>query len=172
MKIINAVKKVTEPLSEGIAYAIVKKHFGQLWTTHLTRNARTYIGMFSGIQRLADGTAKKPDKIIKEWCTRTRYNFEESEVNELCMKYLLPLCEQGKGKLIKKWAVLLLDSSKEAGITKETAKELVLDEANVNAYIEWDGEELYTGDRVEIILPAWYLEGNVLEQGNCKKISE
>ncbi|MDO4650027.1 MAG: hypothetical protein Q4B26_15420 [Eubacteriales bacterium] len=146
-----------------------EKTFLREWTTHLIAHAKVYNGMFTGIKRVSEGTAKKPEKIINEWCTRTRYKFEDSPVNELCQKYLHPLCEKGDAGEYQKWTRLLLAAAEKAGITYQKEVELILDDTSVMAYIDWDGEELYSGDEVEVMTPAWYQNGKVLEQGHCKK---
>lgn len=148
------------------------KHFVRAWTDALTTDAKTFNGLFSGVRRVADGEAKKPDKVIREWCARTRYKWEDQPIVELCNQTLVALTEGGTEKEYRKWAGLLLKAAAAAGITTEADKQLTLDESNVNAYVEWDGEDLYVGDTVEVMNPAWYQNGQVLEQGHCKKIAD
>ena len=57
-----------------------------------------------------------------------------------------------------------------AGITQDAPGEAVLDELTANAYTEWEGKQLYLGDHVEILFPAWYQNGRVVEQGNCRSL--
>lgn len=64
-----------------------------------------------------------------------------------------------------KWAKILLDAAQNAGITPQAEQELTLDDTTVRAYSEWDGQELYCDSRVKIIVPAWYQNGTVIEQG-------
>ncbi len=146
-----------------------KAYFVRVMSEHLSDNASVYNGLYTGIKRVFEGAAKKPEKVIKEWCSRTEFNFENSKADKLCKKHLLPLCEKEGTEQYKKWSSLLLKSVEKAGITYETSSEITLNDQNVNAYIEWDGEELYPEDAVEIINPAWYKNGKVLEQGHCKK---
>lgn len=58
-----------------------------------------------------------------------------------------------------------------AGITKETSEKLVLTESNAADYVEWDGNELSPEDEIEVITPAWYQNGKLLEQGQCRIVS-
>ena len=53
-------------------------------------------------------------------------------------------------------AVLSLASCKES--EKDTALRLVK---------EWDGKEIFIGDTVKVMNPAWYQNGRVIEQGHC-----
>ncbi len=146
-----------------------KAYFIRVMSEHLSVNASVYNGLYAGIKRVFDGTAKKPEKVIKEWCSRTEFNFENSDADKLCKKYLLPLCEIEDAEQCKKWTSLLLKAIEKAGITSESDSEITLDNQTVGAYIEWDGEELYPEDKVEIINPAWYQNEKVIEQGHCKK---
>lgn len=141
------------------------------WTTALAENARTFNGLYNGLWRVYSGSAKKPEKVLREWCQRTHYKFENQPVDTLCQEQILPLIEAEDREGLTKRADLLLDAAAAAGITKEDAATLVLTERNAGAYVEWNGEELYPGDEVEIITPAWYQSGKLLEQGQCKVIS-
>ena len=86
----------------------------------------------------------------------------------LCQEHILPLIEAEDREGLIHWASLLLDAAAAAGITKEDAATLVLTESSAGAYVEWNGEELYPDDEIEIITPAWYQNGKLLEQGQCK----
>lgn len=89
----------------------------------------------------------------------------------LCQQHIVPLIETEDRDALTKWASLLLEAAAAAGITREEAASLVLSEHNSEAYIEWDGCELYPEDEVEIITPAWYQNNKVLEQGQCRKVT-
>lgn len=131
----------------------------------LQTNAGLYNGLYVGLERVRDKTAKKPEKILKEWHSRTVYKWEESPIAALCGETLAPAVENADPNACAKWAELLLNAAQAAGIVKETAEELVLDETTVRAYVEWDGGDLYVGDRVKILHPAWYQNGQVIKQG-------
>lgn len=149
----------------------VETIFLREWTAALVENARTFNGLFNGLWRVHGGSAKKPEKVLREWCQRTHYKFESQSVDTLCQEQILPLIEAEDREGLTKWAGLLLDAAAAAGITKEDAATLVLTESSAGAYVEWNGEELYPDDEIEVITPAWYQNGKLLEQGQCKVIS-
>ena len=137
------------------------------WTAILQTDARLYNGLYAGLERVSGKTAKKPEKILKEWYSRTVYKWEESSIATLSGKTLAPAVESVDPDACAKWAELLLNAAHAAGITKETAEELELDETTIRAYVEWDGNDLYVGDRVKVLHPAWYQSGRVIERGHC-----
>ena len=141
------------------------------WTTVLVENARIFNGLYSGLARVQGGSAKRPEKVLREWCQRTHYKFENQPVDLLCREHIISLIETADKDELMKWASLLLDAAVAAGITKEAENTLVLTEANADAYVEWDGDDLYAEDQIEVILPAWYQNGKLLEQGQCRKIN-
>ena len=148
----------------------VEDRFLAEWTTVLTENARMFNGLFSGLQRVVDGVAKRPEKVLREWCQRTHYKWENEQADLLCQQHIVPLFESADRTALTKWASLLLDAAAAAGITKEDTATLVLTESNVADYVEWDGNDLYPEDEVEIITPAWHQNGKLLEQGQCRKL--
>lgn len=150
---------------------IIESIFRSKWENLLTENAATFNGLFSGLARVQSGNAKRPEKVLREWCQRTHYKFEDQPVDLLCREHIIPLIEAADKDGLMKWAILLLDAAAAAGITKEAENTLVLTEANADAYVEWDGDDLYAEDQIEVILPAWYQNGKLLEQGQCRKIN-
>lgn len=187
MKKINLVLVGIIALSIGVATRFLKKYnvrnpkkqqadkledrFQAEWTTVLLTDAKLYNGLFAGMDRVSHKTAKKPEQILKEWNSRTAYKWENSSISELCQKTLVPAIESRDPQLCAKWAELMLKAAQAAGITRETAVELELNETTISAYVEWDGAELYIGDRVKVLHPAWYQKEQVIEQGHCNLIS-
>ena len=149
----------------------VEGRFIAEWTEVLNNEARLFNGLYDGIYRVANGKAKRPEKILREWCQRTHYKRDNEAVDILCQEQLVPLIEAADGQGLTKWAALLLDASSAAGITKESAEKLILTDRNVADYVEWDGNDLYSEDEIKIITPAWYQNGKLLEQGQCRKVS-
>ena len=135
------------------------------WSELLTADAGVYTGMFSSLKRVVEGKAKKPEKVLREWCARTSYKWPEGKAAQLCQEYLMPAAEAADVENCAKWAKILLDAAQNAGITPRAEQELTLDDTTVRAYSEWDGQELYCDSRVKIIVPAWYQNGTVIEQG-------
>lgn len=161
-------KRAAEPVQKT---ETEEDRFISEWTTVLTEEARVFNGLFSGLQRVISGTAKKPEKVLQEWCQRTHYKWENEAADLLCRQHIIPLIESADREALVKWTDLLLTAALAAGITKETAEKIVLTEENADAYIEWDGNDLYPEDEIEIITPAWYQNGKVLEQGQCRMLS-
>lgn len=149
----------------------LEDRFQAEWTTVLQTDAKLYNGLYAGVDRVSQKEAKKPEQILKEWLSRTVYKWENSPIEELCRETLVPAIESREPQLCAKWAELLLQAAQAAGITKETAEELELNETSIRAYVEWDGEELYIGDRVKVLHPAWYQKEQIIEQGHCNLIS-
>lgn len=142
------------------------------WTHALSENAEVFRGLYTSLQRISDGKAKKKGHAIHEWHVRTQYNLHDEKVKQLSMDILLPLSEHGTDEEFHKWANLLLKAADGAGIKQEAVGTITLDESNTNAYSEWNGEPLYLGDTVEVTVGAWYQNGKSIEQGYCKKAEE
>ncbi len=142
------------------------------WTLVLTENARVFSGLYNGLKHVQSGNAKKPEKILREWSQRTHDRWENESVDILCQKQIVPLIEAEDRENLIKWACLLLDAAGAAGIMNEETEILVLTEENADAYMEWDGNALYPEDEIEVIIPAWYQNGRVLEQGRCRKLGQ
>lgn len=139
------------------------------WTVVLNSDARVFNGLFRGLQRVCSGVAKRPEKTLREWCQRTHNKWENAPIDRLCREHIALPIENADREQLTKWAGLLLEASAAAGITQESAKTTVLSEKNAADYVEWDGQELSPGDTVEILAPAWYQKGILLEQGQCRK---
>lgn len=143
-----------------------KKKFYSEWCLVFRGNSKVYNGMFASIKRVSEGKAKNPDKVINELCSRTYYNIKKSDIEALCTITTEKLSSENKKK--DKWLKLLLNAIEDASIRCEEKDVLIINETNINDYIEWDGCEIYPDDLVEIINPAWYQDGKLIEQGLCK----
>lgn len=159
----TAIKSKTETLEE---------QFVKVWAQALKESAQTFNGLYQGLSRVVEGKAKRPEKVMREWCARTCYQWEKEQPTALCEKIIVPLLEKKEYEEIGKWAGLLLQAAGDVGITKAKEEKLILDEHNVNDYTEWEGESLYIGDEVEVISPAWYQNETLLEQGRCHRRME
>lgn len=146
----------------------IERRFMRTWTALLKKHADVYCGVYAGIWRAANGKGKNADKVLNEWLTRTRYKVADKETIRLCRLTLLPAIDSKQPERLSKWASLLLEAAYEAGIETEKKTELMLDENNAKAYVEWNGADIYPGDQVYVIQPAWYQNGGVIEQGYCK----
>ncbi len=150
----------------------IEDQFLSAWTQTINENAEIYRGLYTSLQQIVDGKAKKKARVIHEWHVRTQYNIDDEKLKQLSTDILLPLSEGGTDDEFQKWTSLLLKAVESAGIRQEAVGTLVLDEGNTNAYSEWNGEPLYLGDTVEVTVGAWYQNGNIIEQGYCNKQEE
>lgn len=142
-----------------------KKFFYSGWYLAFKENAKIYNGMFTPLKRVLEGKSKNPEKVIKELCSRTLYNAENSDTQKLCKITAEKLSSQNKKR--DKWLSLLMKAVKDASVRCEEKDRIIIDETNINDYIEWDSNELNEGDIVEIMNPAWYQNGKTIEQGHC-----
>lgn len=161
------IRKCSFSLEVRYCPTLRKRRFLHEWTNVLFENATVFNGLFASLQQVVDGEAKKPEKTLKEWSLRTKYKWENQRVDQLCRKLIMPAVETVQTEKIHMYAALLLQAATQAGITKETEKTFRLDEKRANAYIEWNGEEVYLDDEIEVIHPAWYQNGRLVEQGHC-----
>lgn len=151
----------------------LEKRFVREWAAVLTTDAKVYTGMYTSLARLVRGKAKKPEKVLREWVTRTTYRWEDGPLADLCARTLTPSAESGSAEDCTKWAQQLLRAAQQAGVTRDRNGDvLTLDDASIMAYTEWDGQEIYSGDTVKVVMPAWYQNGRVLEQGQCTLVEE
>jgi len=139
------------------------------WRELLLTEARVFNGLYGGLHRVCTGTAKKPEKVLREWCLRTHYRWENQPVDVLCQQMILPAVERPDRDALTKWAERLLSAAEEAGIAMEQSKHVVLTDSNTDDYVEWNGIPLEPGDTVRVLTPAWYQNGTLLEQGQCEK---
>lgn len=152
--------------------ASLEKQFLERWTAALMERADVFNGLYGGLLRVQEGTAKKKGKILSEWWHRTRYQWDGQELTEFCRPVFEKLLAEEPEEEYRKYARLLLEAAAAAGITRDEPGELTLDELTTNAYTDWEAEQLYLGDRVKVLLPAWYQNGRVLEQGSCQRLDE
>lgn len=153
----------------GKQEAPAEADFHSRWQEVLLTDARVFNGLYSGLYRVCTGAAKKPEKVLREWCLRTRYRWENQPVDDLCQRRILPDVEKADGAALALWAERLLLAAKAAGITMEEKENLVLTHSSMDDYVEWNGEPLEPGDTVRVRTPAWYQSGVLLEQGQCEK---
>ena len=147
--------------------SVIQKRFIKSWSSTFVDNADLYNGLYAGLVRVELGKAKSPHKTLKEWYDRTRSNWEDGEITRLSEKILKPVIERADPDECAIWARLLLKASEAAGLRRDERKSLVLTERNANSYTEWNGEELYVGDTVEIMFSAWYQNETLIEQDIC-----
>lgn len=149
----------------------IRTSFVKSWTAILIDNADIFSGLYSGLVRVREGKAKRPHKTLKEWYDRTRFKWENTKITNLNDRTLKPAIERENPEECARWAAMLLQAAEKAGLHEEELLSVILDETNANAYKEWNGADLYIGDKVEIVIPAWYQNGKYVEQGICTLVS-
>ncbi len=173
LNLLRAVRQKTTALYERLFPRALEKRFVREWTGVLTKDAKVYTGMYSSLTRLVAGKAKKPEKVIREWVTRTTYKWEDAPITALTRRTMAPAAEHGFLEDCAKWARLLLTAARQADITQDRKGDvLTLDDSSIRAYAEWDGKEIYPEDTVKVKIPAWYQNGRVIEQGQCMLIPD
>lgn len=143
------------------------KKFVAFWTEVLSNNADLYCGLYSSLFNVSEGSAKKKKSVFSEWYKRTIYNINDENIKAECEKTLKPLSESEEGEH-RRFAGLLLLAAESVGIDRDSGQELIVDERTAQSYISLDGDELYIGDKIEVMSGAWYQNGKLLEQGYCK----
>ena len=143
-----------------------------VWRTAFTEHGDTFNGLYQGLDKVMHGKAKKPERILKEFCQRTRYQWEGKEVAALTEELIVPILDEDHREELKLWAERLLEAAAEAGISPGKTGEIILTEDNTKDYIDLNGEDLCEEDHVEVISPAWYQNGTLIEQGMCTKQQE
>lgn len=169
---IKAWYKIREIFKKIFRKNKIEVQFLSAWTQALNEDAEIYRGLYTSLQRAADGKAKKKERVIHEWHVRTQYNVNDEKLKQLSKDILLPLSENGTDEEFQKWISLLLKAAEAAGIMQEAVGMLTLNEGNANAYSDWNGEPLYLGDTVKVTVGAWYQNGKLIEQGYCCRQEE
>lgn len=149
-----------------------EEKFIREWRTAFTEHGDTFNGLYQGLDKIMQGKAKKPERILKEFCQRTRYQWEGKEVTKLTEELVVPILDEDHREELKLWAERLLEAAAEAGISPGKTGEIILTEDNTRDYIDLNGEDLCEEDHVEVISPAWYQNGILIEQGMCTKQQE
>lgn len=166
------IKRWIQGLFERRKKETEEEVFLREWTQALTEQADVFNGLYAGLVRIRDKKTKKKARVMGEWWTRTRYRWEGQSLEKISRPCLEPLAKDGPDEAYEKWAGLLLQAAAAAGMVQDQPGEILLNESNTNAYVDWEGQELYLGDRVEIMTPAWYQNGRIIEQGHCRKTEE
>lgn len=145
-----------------------KKKLAESLTELFINEAATYNGLYSGIDRIARGQNRKNLRALDEFYKRTGYKKECSEASKL-MKPLFPI-EKLSEKQLTSFCGVLEYAMRCAGISHSSENQTVaLTKDNVMHYQDWNGGELYVGDTVRIVSPAWYQNGKILEKGYCQR---
>lgn len=142
------------------------------WTNAFSIDAAAFNGLYTGLIRVREGKTKRAAQHLAEWTVRVHYKWGGQPIDTITRQCLVPAMESSSMEDCRKWTEILLRAAADAGVRRDDPAEITLDEASVNAYQEWDGKELYLGDRVRVTVPAWRQNGRGIEQGYCLKLEE
>jgi len=141
-------------IKNGLIYAFQEK-------------AGDFKGLYNGINRIISGDGKSNYKPVEEFFHRLE---RIPECDQVCgiLKQFFPLSGQSP-KTVSSLCSIIGESMYEAGVYHdEVGSVIALTEKNALHYQEMNGGELYVGDRVRVISPAWYGGNTLLETGHCE----
>ena len=130
------------------------------------RNAAHFGGLYNALARIATKKNKGKYKALDEFYQRLGYT-EGGEALQARLQAYFPVSETDE-KTLTTLAQIIMEGAARAGVTNDDNDFLVLTAENVRFYQEWNAKELYVGDRVKIISPAWVQNKSLLESGFCQ----
>lgn len=148
--------------------ADVQDRFIQQWKTLLTSDAKNFKGLFRRMACTQEMQGKRPQNSISKWYDRTRFLWPESEITRLLQETLVPVIIRDDERECAFWARLFLRAATEAGITCDNKIALIINQAGIINYVARSGRKLRIGDTVNVLYPAWYQNGQLLERGYCR----
>lgn len=146
--------------------------FQDLWTQALREHPEVFCGLFRSLDQVANQKTGKGGQVLREWAQRTRYHWEGTDLAQRTQQALIPAAEQEERGAWAQWAALLLQAARAAGIQRDERATVQLEETDIEAYVNLDGEAFYPGDVVRLAAPAWYQAGRVIEQGYARRCRE
>lgn len=147
-----------------------KKLLSEL-TQLFSNDAQKFNGLYKGIYQVSTEKNEKKCKALDEFYKRLSYLSGYDELIKMLSAFF-PTGERSFKKLVK-LSKLILSAAANANIYHtKTDDVIVLKNENALDYQDWDGNDIYEGDAVKIVLPAWYQEGKLLEEGYCTLIEE
>lgn len=142
-----------------------KKLLSEL-TQLFLNDAKKFNGLYKGIYQVSTEKNKKKSKALDEFYKRLSYLSGYDELIKMLSAFF-PTDKKSFKRLVK-LTKLILSAMTDANIYHTKIDDvIVLNNDNAMDYQDWDGDEIYEGDSVKIVLPAWYQEGKLLEQGYC-----
>ena len=145
--------------------ADVQDRFIQQWKSLLTTNAISFKGLFRRLLCTFEKQGKRPQNSISKWYDRTRFLWPDNEINWLTQKTLVPVIIRDDAEECAFWAGIILQAAKEAGINRDDTNKLIVGKSELNNYFAWNGRRLRIGETVNVLYPAWYQQGQLLEKG-------
>lgn len=140
-------------------------------TQLFTKDAKKFNGLYKGFYQVAVDKNEKKVKALDEFYKRLSYLTDYEELTEI-LSVFFPTADKSFKRLAK-LSVIILDAVNAANIYCSKKDEVItLTNENASDYQDWDGEDIFEGDTVKIVSPAWYQEGILLEQGYCTLVQE
>lgn len=147
--------------------------FQKLWHKAFEENANMFTGLYNSILKIAGGNSKKPAKTFHELWQRAHLKWDEAPIDILSKQIFDNLAAKNSNKAYTKTASRLLKAMQKAGFVHDEINQILkLTSSTILAYTEWDGNEIYEDDVVSVMIPAWYHDGKVIEQGVCTQIKD
>lgn len=147
--------------------------FNKLWEQTFRENPNMFSGLYNSILKISEGTYKNPDKAFHELWQRAHLKWEGASIDIISKQVFDKIAAKKSDKAYKKTACRLLNALKKAGFTHDKPNQTIkLTGSNILAYTDWDGDEIYEDDIVSVMMPAWYCDGKVAEQGICTQTKE
>lgn len=138
------------------------------WRFCLEKDAGLFCGLYTPMLRLANGRARKPERVLAEWSGRAAAGLNDIDGCESALSEMQKAIDSGDAEEMAQCARLVLLAAKDAGITHDKKGEkLTITEQTAPAYTTDEGEAPYLGDVVSVETPAWYRNGVVIESGAC-----
>ena len=129
-----------------------------------TEKAESVNGLYNGLDRIFNGDATRNSKSINEFYQRLSYIPEYSDLYALMQKKY-PL-EDLTPKKLSKLGAAVSGAILHAEITHSSKGELITaDRETVLQYQAWNGEELFPDGKIRVVMPAWFQNGKLIEQG-------
>lgn len=142
-----------------------KKLINEL-TQLFVKDAEKFNGLYKGIFQLSSEKNERKLRALDEFYTRLSYLTGYNELKKMLSPFF-PTNAKYIKRLVKLSGIILEAASKADICCTDVNKIITLTNGNAMDYQDWDGGEIYEGDTVKVVLPAWYQKRKLLEQGYC-----
>lgn len=131
-------------------------------------DAEKFKGLYNGIERIVLGKGKKNFKPLFELYQRIQYMPKYSDIAEIIEPVFKS--KEHDPRILSALGKIVFSAVDRAGINHDPARAvIILDQKSVMCYCAWEGDQVYPGDTVRIISPAWFQNDRLLEEGFCSK---
>jgi len=126
--------------------------------------AGIFSGLYEPLYKLATGKTKYRPGFIGDWAARTESLDEALLYRKLWLPRLVR-CEMWDARYAVGKARDLLAFIQDAGITRDTRSEIIIDAQTRRQYVADDGVFPEDGELVNVKIPCWFLGESILEKG-------